>query len=103
MDPISAIQLASPVTATGAASQAGAVSPKGGADFLNALGKALEHVDTSQHKAAEVAKAYQMGEAGATLESSMIALQEANISLQFAVQVRNKVVSAYHDIMNMPV
>ena len=33
----------------------------------------------------------------------MIAMQKANISFQTAVQVRNRVVSAYHDIMNMPV
>jgi len=33
----------------------------------------------------------------------MLALQKANISFQATVQVRNRIVQAYHDIMNMPV
>jgi len=33
----------------------------------------------------------------------MISLQKANISLQYTLQVRNKIVAAYQDIMNMPV
>jgi len=84
-------------------SGAAAAPSTGGADFMKALGEALNKTDAAQTHAENVAKAYQMGEAGVSLESSMIAMQEANISLQFAVQVRNKVVSAYHDIMNMPV
>lgn len=95
--PAAITAIADPVSATAAAS---AGSPT---DFINALGAALERVDGAQHHADKLARAYQMGEEGVTLESSMIAIQEANVSLQFAVQVRNKLVSAYHDIMNMPV
>lgn len=84
--------------AAGAATAAGSPS-----DFLSALGAALERVDGAQQNAEKLSRAYQLGEEGVTLESSMIAIQEANVSLQFAVQVRNRLVSAYHDIMNMPV
>ncbi len=96
--PVDAVSVAA-VPAAGAASPAA----KGGADFVKALGEALSRADAAQNNAESLAKAYQAGAEGVTLESSMVALQEANVSLQFAVQVRNRLVSAYHDIMNMPI
>jgi flagellar hook-basal body complex protein FliE len=44
-----------------------------------------------------------MGEPNANLQDVMISLQKANISFQTMVQVRNKLVNAYQDIMNMQV
>jgi flagellar hook-basal body complex protein FliE len=44
-----------------------------------------------------------MGAPGANLTEAMISMQKANISLQYTLQVRNKLVMAYQDIMNMPV
>ena len=43
------------------------------------------------------------GNSTENLHEVMIALQKANISFQEMVQVRNKLVSAYHDVMNMQV
>ena len=43
------------------------------------------------------------GDGNANLHDVMISLQKANISFQEMVQVRNKLVSAYHDVMNMQV
>lgn len=71
--------------------------------FAKALGEVIERANTAQFDAEKLARAYQSGAEGVSLESSMIAMQEANVSLQFLVQARNRVVSAYHDIMNMPV
>jgi flagellar hook-basal body complex protein FliE len=93
-----------PVQAAGLAEiAAGAPAVPRGADFARALGQALERVDAAQANAESVARAYQAGAEGTTLESTVVALQEASVSLQFAVQVRNRLVNAYHDIMNMPV
>ena len=49
------------------------------------------------------AEAFVMGDDKVSLSDTMIAMQKANISLQATVQVRNKVVAAYNDIMNMQV
>ena len=43
------------------------------------------------------------GDGGISLVKAMIASQKANVAFQATVQVRNKVVSAYQDIMNMPI
>ena len=43
------------------------------------------------------------GDSSANLHEVMISLQKANVSFQEMVQVRNKLVTAYHDVMNMQV
>lgn len=102
MDPVSPIAT-SLVSGVSPALTHKAAPASAGAGFMDALGEALAKADGAQVKSEKIAQAYQMGAEGVTLESSMVAMQEANVSLQFLVQVRNKLVSAYHDIMNMPV
>ncbi len=48
-------------------------------------------------------KAFVMGDERVSLSDTMIAMQKASVNFQAAVQVRNKVVQAYNDIMNMQV
>jgi len=43
------------------------------------------------------------GDSSADLHEVMISLQKANVSFQEMVQVRNKLVTAYHDVMNMQI
>lgn len=74
----------------------------GQADFGNALKQALEFVNTNQQEAAGLAKRFEQGEKGVELAEVMVAIQKANVSFQAATQVRNRLVSAYQDIMNMP-
>lgn len=102
MDPITPVA-ASAIAPASLAAPTSAGSAASARDFMAALQDALGRVDGAQNRAEELAKAYQMGAPGVTLESSMVAISEANVSLQFAVQVRNRLVNAYHDIMNMPV
>lgn len=83
-------------TAAGRAGRAGSPS-----DFLKALEGALNKVNSSQNEAAELSQKFQLNQDDVSLEETMIAIQKANISFQAAVQVRNRLVSAYHDIMNM--
>jgi len=71
------------------------------ADFSSALKSALDGVDASQRHAGELAREFQLDNSSVSLEETMIASQKANISFQAVVQVRNKLVAAYQDIMNM--
>ena len=76
-----------------------ATSAVGG--FSDALGRLIEGVEDTTREA--------NGAVGAMLDKSgevhdaMIALHHAEMSLQLTVQIRNKLVNAYHEIMRMPV
>ena len=71
--------------------------------FSDALKASLQNVSNSQVQADEMGKRFAAGDDSVSLSDSMIAMQKASISFQATVQVRNKLVSAYHDIMNMQV
>jgi len=71
-------------------------------NFNNLLVKALNNVNSSQNEAMLLARQVESGDDGASLVKAMIASQKSSISFQAALQVRNKVASAYKDIMNMP-
>jgi len=73
----------------------------GVSDFADALGRALSSVSEEQGRAAALSRRFQLNDPGVTLEETMIALQSANISFQALVQVRNRLLSAYHDVMNL--
>ncbi len=73
-----------------------------GGDFASLIAQSLERVNATQGKAESMAHQYQLGQNEVSLEDAMISMQKANISFQTTVQVRNKLVAAYNDIMNMP-
>lgn len=103
MNPISSVTPAiSAVTLTPSASGATAISAKK-ADFTQALNQALQQVSLKQSESRELAQRFQLGDPNVSLERTMLASQTASISFQALVQVRNRVVSAYQDIMNMQV
>lgn len=94
------------------AEAAGSLSPVAGmqktqgaakVDFSEALKASLNQVNQVQQNAETLGKNFAMGDDSVSLSDVMIAGQKANISFQTTVQVRNKLVSAYHDIMNMQV
>ncbi len=72
-------------------------------DFSDALKASLDQVNQVQVNAEKLGKSFAMGDDSVSLSDVMIAGQKANISFQTTVQVRNKLVSAYHDIMNMQI
>ncbi len=80
-----------------------AAVPSGGADFASALKGALDQVASTQQKALGVARDFELGQGDASLHDVMVAMQKANIAFQGAVQVRNRLVAAYQDVMNMPI
>jgi flagellar hook-basal body complex protein FliE len=89
--------------ATPPAAGAVAEAPAARASFADALKSSLEQVSNSQNQADEMGKRFAMGDDTVSLSDTMIAMQKANINFQATVQVRNKLVSAYHEIMNMQV
>jgi len=72
-------------------------------DFADVLKGAIDQVNDSQQKAAKMSQAFAMGDDSVNLSDVMIASQKASISFQSSIQVRNKLVSAYRDIMTMQV
>jgi flagellar hook-basal body complex protein FliE len=78
-------------------------APEGTRDFGAALKAALDGVNSAQRAAETLAQDFQTGAEDASLEDTMVALATANVSFQTLVQVRNRLVAAYQDIMNMPV
>lgn len=77
--------------------------PAARVDFAGALKTALDQVNGAQVKSEDLAKRFALGDDSVNLSDVMINSQKANIAFQATVQVRNKLVSAYHDIMNMQV
>lgn len=75
----------------------------GSGDFASALKASLDKVSGDQTRAVGEAHAFAVGAPNVALNDVMIDSQKAAISFQMAVQVRNKVVSAYTDIMQMQV
>lgn len=71
--------------------------------FADALKASLEQVNNVQQKSEQMAQAFALGDDKVNLSDMMISMQKASISLQATVQARNKMVSAYQDIMNMQV
>lgn len=72
-------------------------------EFSDALKTALDSVNASARTAEGLSKQFASGDDSVSLSDVMIAQQKSSINFQAAIQVRNKLVSAYHDIMNMQV
>ena len=67
------------------------------------LKRTLDGVDAAQSQSTTMAAKFQLGDPSVTLEETMVAVQKASLSFQQLVQIRNRVVAAYHDVMNMQV
>lgn len=81
------------------AESANAADATGFADLLKA---SIDGVNKSQAAATEMAAALERGDANVGLPEVMIALQKASLSFQAMTEVRNRLVTAYQEIMNMP-
>lgn len=84
----------------------GGVNPAGeaaGSSFGNLLQNSIDQVNGTQMKAEGLKQAFEAGSRDVDLAEVMIAVQKSSISFQAMVQVRNKLVEAYKDVMNMPV
>ena len=95
----SALQRAAGLGAGGVAGDAGTARPAG---FSDALRSALNAVNESQSNASSMSAAYERGET-TDIAAVMLARQQASIGFEATLQVRNRLLTAYKDIMSMPV
>ena len=84
---------------TGASTGIDATKPN---SFAATLENALKDVNQSQNAAGQMSAAYERGET-VDIAKVMLARQQAAVSFEATLQVRNKLLSAYQNIMNMPV
>lgn len=80
-----------------------AESAAGGVDFAQVLKSSIDKVNQTQQQADVMAEKLAAGDTSQNLHEVMIALQTASVSFQEMVQVRNKLVTAYQDVMNIQV
>ena len=90
----SAAAPSAPASATGGATNA--------ASFADTMQSALAKVNEGQQKASALSEQYDRGET-VDIAKVMLARQEASVGFEATLQVRNKILSAYKDIMSMPV
>jgi len=75
----------------------------GGPSFAALLDASIDKVNVAQASATEMAAAFERGDESVSLPEVMIALQKASLSFQAMTEVRNRLVTAYQEIMNMPI
>ena len=71
--------------------------------FSSMMSKAINQVNDTQMHAGELKKTFEMGGGDVDLSEVMIAIQKSRVSFEALTQVRNKLLNAYQDVMNMPV
>ncbi|MDH5822763.1 flagellar hook-basal body complex protein FliE [Luteimonas sp. RD2P54] len=86
----------------GGAGAPGQVQQPGRASFGETLRGAMEGVNAAQHRTGELVRAFELGEPGADLAKVMVAAQQSQVAFRATVEVRNRLVQAYQDVMNMP-
>jgi flagellar hook-basal body complex protein FliE len=79
------------------------VESSGGGKFADMMQQAIDQVNQSQSNAAQLGRALEMGDPNVDLAEVMIAAQKSRVSFQALTEVRNKLLTAYQDVMNMPV
>ncbi|NKF50219.1 flagellar hook-basal body complex protein FliE [Shewanella sp. WXL01] len=79
------------------------VNNTSGADFGQLLSDAVGNVSGLQKNSANLATRLDMGDTTVTLSDTVIAREKAGVAFEATVQVRNKLVEAYKEIMSMPV
>ncbi len=91
------------LSAKGSESAGSATAVAGATDFSTVMKSAVEQVSATQGEAGKLVKAFEAGEQNVELPEVMVALQKASVSFQAMTQVRNKLLSAYQEVMNMQV
>jgi flagellar hook-basal body complex protein FliE len=80
----------------------GSQAPQGPSGFGDLVRQTVEKVNTAQMDASKIAASYERGE-GVPLTDVVLSMQKSSLSFEATLQVRNKVLKAYEDILNMPV
>ncbi len=75
----------------------------GGVGFGNVLKQSLAEVNATQQRADVLASRFEQGDPHVNLDQVMVSMQKASLEFEAATQVRNRLIAAYQDIMNMQV
>lgn len=90
------------VGAPGGAAGVGGAAGIGAPSFGDALGNALKKVNSLQAETRDLQSAFERGDPKADLARVMVAAQASSVAFRATVEVRNRLVQAYQDVMNMP-
>ncbi|WP_397572252.1 flagellar hook-basal body complex protein FliE [Silanimonas sp.] len=90
------------VGGTNAPAGAGGAAGVGAPSFGDALGNALKKVNSLQAETRDLQAAFERGDPKADLARVMVAAQASSVAFRATVEVRNRLVQAYQDVMNMP-
>lgn len=71
--------------------------------FAQALSNAIGKVNDTQANASALQQAFELGDPRADLARVMVAMQQSQVAFRATVEVRNRLVQAYQDVMNMPI
>ena len=80
----------------------GSQGPQGPSGFGDLVRQTVDKVNANQMQASKISSAYERGE-GVPLTDVVLSMQKSSLSFEATLQVRNKVLKAYEDILNMPV
>jgi flagellar hook-basal body complex protein FliE len=72
-------------------------------DFANLMKNSVDHISTMQNQATAMADAYEAGDKSVDLTKVMLEVQKAGLAFRAMTEVRNKLVDAYQQVMNMSV
>jgi flagellar hook-basal body complex protein FliE len=103
MSDINTVNLLNQIRAMAAKAEGAIVETDTNQPFGTVLQQAMNQVNDLTQSADSLKTRYEMGDPNVSLGEVMIATQKSNLGLEATIRVRNKVVQAYQDIMNMPV
>jgi flagellar hook-basal body complex protein FliE len=100
-----AASMLNPLNPLDAAARSDLINPTSASErgsFSDLLKQAVDSVNETQSRSSELQTAYELGDKSVDITQVMIQMQKASVSFEAMTQVRNRLVSAYQDIMNMP-
>jgi flagellar hook-basal body complex protein FliE len=103
MEPITGVASGiAPIVDVASTGSTGATGKTGGPGFLDSLKSAIGNVNDAQKEAGRAVDALMTGDTQ-DIHRTMVALQQADVSFQLMMQVRNKLVTAYEEIQRMQI
>jgi flagellar hook-basal body complex protein FliE len=89
--------------AAGTPAEIAGVQPAGTPDFASLMKDSVDRIAAMQNQASALASAYETGDKSVDLAKVMLEVQKADLAFRAMTQVRNKLVDAYTQVMNMSV
>lgn len=96
-------QVLSQIRAYSRMQEANASAPAQATNFSQVLAASLDQVNAMQQSANNLKTSYEIGDPSIDLPDVMISMQKASLAFEATVEVRNKLLSAYQEVMNMQV